>query len=157
MLGHLRRRRPGFAAVAAGGEALPFPDGSFDLVYCVAVMHHVADPALVRRTLAEMARVTKAGGHVLVWDHNPANPYWPLLMRRVPQDSGAERLIPAAEVVAGLAAGGARRARVAQLGWVPDFCPPALLGWAALGERIAEAVPGLRRLGAHNVVLAVKD
>lgn len=156
MLAQLRRRRPGFPAVAGGGEALPFADGAFALTYCVAVMHHVAAPEAVRRTLAEMARVTRRGGHVLIWDHNPRNPYWPLLMRRVPQDTGAERLIPEAEILDGLAAGAARPALTAQLGLVPDFAPRALLGAAAAVERVVEAVPGLRRLCAHNVVLAVK-
>jgi SAM-dependent methyltransferase/uncharacterized protein YbaR (Trm112 family) len=47
--------------VQADGENLPFADGSFDLTYCVAALHHALDlPAMVR----EMARVTKPGGHV---------------------------------------------------------------------------------------------
>jgi len=128
MLAQLRRRRPGLPAVAAGGTALPFADGVFALTLCVAVMHHVAEPDAVRRTLTEMARVTRPGGHVLVWDHNPRNPYWPLLMRRVPQDTGAERLIPEEEIVAGLTAGGARPVLTAQVGLVPDFAPRSLLG-----------------------------
>lgn len=156
MLAELHRRRPGFPAVQAAGEALPFADGAFALVYCVAVMHHVAEPLAVRQTLLEMARVTRPGGCILVWDHNPLNPYWPLLMRRVPQDTGAERLIPLGEIVAGLRAGGARVLRTAQLGLVPDFTPPALLPAAALAEALAERTPGLRRLCAHNVVLAEK-
>lgn len=156
MLGQLRRRRPGFPAVVANGVALPFPDATFGLTYCVAVMHHVAEPDAVRRTLAEMARVTRPGGRVIVWDHNPRNPYWPLLMRRVPQDTGAERLIPEAEIVGGLAAAGARSVRSAQLGLVPDFAPRPLLPLAAALERAVEATPGLRRLCAHNVVLAEK-
>lgn len=157
MLAELRRRRPGLPTVAGGGVALPFADGSFALTYCVAVMHHVADPEAVRRTLIEMARVTRPGGHVLIWDHNPRNPYWPLLMRRVPQDTGAERLIPEGEILDGLAAGGARPVLTAQLGLVPDFAPPALLAAAAAAERVVEAVPGLRRICAHNVVLARKS
>jgi SAM-dependent methyltransferase len=156
MLGQLRRRRPDLAAVAGGGTRLPFADGAFALTYCIAVMHHVADPEAVRRTLTEMVRVTRPGGHVLVWDHNPRNPYWPLLMRRVPQDTGGERLIPEEEIVAGLAAGGARPVLTAQLGLVPDFAPRSLVGAAAAVERVVETLPGLRRLCAHNVVLAVK-
>ena len=156
MLRQLRRRRPDLPAIVGGGTALPFRDDTFALTYCVAVMHHVADPAAVRGTLAEMVRVTRPGGHVLVWDHNPRNPYWPLLMRRVPQDSGAERLIPEEEILAGLAAAGARPVQAAQLGLVPDFVPRSLLRLAAAGERVVEALPGLRHLCAHNVVLAVK-
>lgn len=156
MLHHLRDRRPDVTTVVGGGEALPFADASFDLTYCIAVMHHVADPAAVKQTLHEMARVTRPGGHILVWDHNPRNPYWPLLMRRVPQDTGAERLIPEEEIIAGLKTAGARPILTAQLGLVPDFAPRPLIGVAAGAERLVEAVPGLRRLCAHNVVLAVK-
>jgi SAM-dependent methyltransferase len=156
MLRQLRGRHPSFPGVVATGEALPFADGTFALTYCVAVMHHVAEPPAVRRTLLEMARVTRPGGHVLIWDHNPRNPYWPLLMRRVPQDTGAERLIPEAEILAGLLAGGAHPILSAQLGLVPDFVPPPVLGLAAAVERVVEAIPGVRRLCAHNVVLAAK-
>lgn len=157
MLRQLRRRLPGLPSVAASGDALPFADSSFSLTYCVAVLHHVARPAAVRQTLTEMVRVTSPGGHILIWDHNPRNPYWPLLMGRVPQDTGAERLIPEAEIITGLALGGARVVTSAQLGLVPDFVPKPLVGVAAGVERLIETMPGLRRLCAHNVVLAVKD
>lgn len=156
MLQQLQRRQPAFPSVVAGGEALPFTSNTFALTYCVAVMHHVAAPEAVGQTLLEMARVTRPGGHVIIWDHNPRNPYWPLLMRRVPQDTGAERLIPEAEILAGLSEGGATVTASRQLGLVPDFAPRRLLGLAAGVERIVESVPGLRRLCAHNVVLAVK-
>jgi SAM-dependent methyltransferase len=156
MLRQLRQRQPDFPTVVAGGEALPFPDDQFSLTYCVAVMHHVAAPSAVRQTLIEMARVTRPGGHVIIWDHNPRNPYWPLLMRRVPQDTGAERLIPEAEIHTGLSLGGANVIASDQLGLVPDFAPRRLLGVAAGVERLVESVPGLRRLCAHNVVLAIK-
>jgi SAM-dependent methyltransferase len=44
------------------GETLPFPDGSFDLVYGRQVLHHARDlPTLC----AEMARVLKPGGTFL--------------------------------------------------------------------------------------------
>ncbi|MEA2596952.1 MAG: hypothetical protein QOF01_3421 [Thermomicrobiales bacterium] len=157
MLRQLRQRRPDIPAVVGDGAALPFPDGTFALTYCVAVLHHVAEPDAVRRTLGEMARVTRPGGRVLVWDHNPLNPYWPLLMRRVPQDTGGERLIPTDEIVNGLGAARARPVVVRQLGLVPDFVPPKLLRVAGVAERFAEATPLVRRLCAHNVVVAVKD
>ena len=102
MLEVLRERTPAVEAVRAEGTAIPFPDDSFDVVLSVAVMHHIADAAEVRGTLAEMTRVTRPAGRILVWDHNPRNPYWRLLMARVPQDTGEERLIPEDELLDGL-------------------------------------------------------
>jgi hypothetical protein len=77
-------------------------------------------------------------------------------MRRVPQDTGAERLVPLPELVAGLQDAGASIVRCERLGLMPEFVPRWLLGPAAAVERAVEATPGLRRFCAHNVVLAIK-
>jgi len=110
----------------------------------------------VHRSLGEMARVTRPGGRILIWDHNPRNPYWKNLMARVPQDDGSERLIPENEIVKGLTDGGARVTGRDQLGFVPDFVPPRMLGAMQSVERLVERVPGARRLCAHNVIVARK-
>jgi SAM-dependent methyltransferase len=47
---------------------LPFLDASFDLVMCRGAMHHFADPGAA---VAEMARVCKDGGRVVVADMVP--------------------------------------------------------------------------------------
>lgn len=154
MLEHLRSADPRVEAVRGSATELPFEDGRFDLTMCVAVMHHIAQPVAVRESLAEMVRVTRPGGLVLVWDHNPRNPYWKHLMARVPQDDGSERLIPEGEVVGGLVDGGAALVSATPLGFVPDFAPPSLLGLSAALERVVEAAPGLNRLCAHNVIVA---
>jgi SAM-dependent methyltransferase len=156
MLGILRERAPAVRAERASGTDLPFADNSFDLVLSVAVMHHIADPEDVRRTLAEMVRVARHSGRILVWDHNPRNPYWARLMARVPQDTGEERLIPERELVGGLREAGAEILLSAQLGMVPDFTPRAAVRAAGVAERAVERTPLLRRLSAHNVLLATK-
>jgi SAM-dependent methyltransferase len=156
MLEHMKARDPRLKTVHASGQELPFEDGTFDSTYCVAVMHHIADPEDVRATLAEMCRVTRPGGTVLIWDHNPRNPYWPLLMKRVPQDTGAERLIPDGEIVAGLEAGGATPIDARPLGLMPDFAPAFLTGAIARLERVVERAPVINRFCAHNVILARK-
>ena len=46
------------------GEALPFADRSFDLVYTIDVLHHCDDPFA---QIAEIARV--AGQYILIKDH----------------------------------------------------------------------------------------
>ncbi len=156
MLEVLRRRSPEVRAVVGSGTDLPFEDSSFDLVLSVAVMHHVADRAAVRRALGEMVRVSRPGGRVLHWDHNPRNPYWSTLMAKVPQDTGEERLVGEQEVLAGLRGAGAEILLSTQLGLVPDFVPPQALAVAVAAERAVERTPLIRRLGAHNVVLATK-
>jgi len=156
MLEILESRTPLVRPVHASGTSLPFDDDSFDLVLTVAVMHHIADPEDVRQTLAEMIRVVKPSGRVLVWDHNPRNPYWGTLMARVPQDTGEERLIPEAEIVTGLRAAGGQILLTTQLGAVPDFTPPRAIRRAAAIERAVEGTPGVRRFAAHNVILATK-
>jgi ubiquinone/menaquinone biosynthesis C-methylase UbiE len=156
MLEVLRARTSEVESVRGSGTALPFADDTFDLVLSVAVMHHIADSGEVRRALAEMVRVAKPSGRILVWDHNPRNPYWKSLMTRVPQDTGDERLIGERELVTGLEESGAEILASTQLGLVPDFTPERALVLATAAERAAERIPLLRRLCAHNVILAAK-
>lgn len=154
MLAVMRGRSPEVEAVKGAGDDLPFQSDRFDLVVTVATLHHIADADRVRATLAEMVRVCSPTGRVVVWDHNPRNPYWPRLMRRVPQDTGEERLIGEPEIVSGLVAGGGCVLDVRQLGLVPDFTPPWALRGAAVVELAFERTPYLRRMAAHNVVVA---
>lgn len=157
MLEIMRERSPEIRAVNASGTSLPFDDDSFDLVLTVAAMHHIADPDDVRQTLAEMVRVCKPSGRVLIWDHNPRNPYWSNLMARVPQDTGEERLIGEREIMSGLNAAGAQVLSSDQLGLVPDFTPRLALRAAARLERLFERTPYVRRFAAHNVIVARKQ
>lgn len=50
-----------FARIQADGERLPFADGSFDLVFCVAALHHALD---LHAMVQEMARVVRRGAIV---------------------------------------------------------------------------------------------
>jgi uncharacterized protein YbaR (Trm112 family) len=50
-----------FARVQADAEHLPFADESFDLVYCVATLHHALD---LTQMVRELARVARRGGVV---------------------------------------------------------------------------------------------
>ena len=157
MLEIMCARSPEVTAVKGSGTALPFADGSFDVVLTVAALHHIADPAGVRQTLAEMVRVSRPTGRVVIWDHNPRNPYWSHLMARVPQDTGEERLIPESEIIDGLNAAGAQVLSSDQLGLVPDFTPRRAIRAAAVLERLFERTPRVQQFAAHNVIVARKQ
>ena len=64
-----KARRAGLAAKFEVGvvEAMPFPDGSFDVVLNRLMLHHLPGD-LKQRGLAEMRRVLKPGGVCLVVD-----------------------------------------------------------------------------------------
>lgn len=155
MLAVLRGRRD-IPAVCALSSHLPFLDDTFATAFCVALLHHVADTEVVAETIREMVRVVRPGGAVVLIDHNPLNPYWPVLMRRVPQDDGTERLVPLPELLRAIQSARGEMVGVYRLGFIPDFMPPALLPLAQGAERLLEAVPLLRKLAAHNVVVARK-
>jgi demethylmenaquinone methyltransferase/2-methoxy-6-polyprenyl-1,4-benzoquinol methylase len=72
MLAIARRnnRFPNLTFLQADATELPFGDASFD-VSCVSFVLHEMPASIRERTIAEMARVTKPGGTVLVIDYAP--------------------------------------------------------------------------------------
>jgi SAM-dependent methyltransferase len=154
MLGAARNR--GVAVAQAMAQRLPFPDATFDGFVSVAVLHHLGSNDMVRGAIDEMMRVLRPGGRAVIWDHNPLNPYWPILMARVPQDDGSERLVSRGEILKHLA-----RHRVSgvdhwRLGFIPDFTPRRALGAAIAIERRLEAWPLTRTFASHNVIVVSK-
>lgn len=73
----------------ADGTRLPFADDAFDLTFTVCVLHHVEPPERLGY-LRELARVTRTGGLVVVFEHNPLNPLTRLVVRRCAFDEGVE-------------------------------------------------------------------
>jgi malonyl-CoA O-methyltransferase len=65
----LAHAAPGLRVAAADVSALPFAAGSFDVVWCRLVIGHVSD---LSRAYAELARVCRTGGDVVVTDFHPA-------------------------------------------------------------------------------------
>jgi len=61
----------------APAAALPFPDGSFDLVASHASLHLWKDPLAVFK---EIARVTSPGGYCLLWDNLRLAAFLPFLI-----------------------------------------------------------------------------
>src|SRR4051812_6005256 len=63
-----KARARGLDVTLASATELPFPDASFDVVCAFKVLAHVRE---IHRALAEMARVTRPGGHVIAELYNP--------------------------------------------------------------------------------------
>ncbi|GAA3831192.1 hypothetical protein GCM10022226_60220 [Sphaerisporangium flaviroseum] len=75
MLDHARRRAPGNCSYQVGeGQALPFPNATFDVVVSSFAVHHM--PTAARGgAVREMFRVLRPGGRLLIAEFRPpANP-----------------------------------------------------------------------------------
>lgn len=157
MLRIAESKRKGYQTQATA-KALPFTNERFNLVITIATLHHLADHDLIEQAIGEMLRVVRPEGYLLIWDHNPRNPYWKLLMKRVPQDSGEERLISHKEILAILAKHQylIKTINVLNLGFVPDFVPLSLLPAAIKLEAFLEKIPLIKKISAHNVILVKK-
>ena len=53
--------------------SLPYPDHTFDIVWCNGVLHHTTDPDLALR---EIIRVLKVGGHLWLYLYGSGGVYW---------------------------------------------------------------------------------
>ncbi len=66
-----KTRDPRLSGIAGDLFRLPFADGSFDLVWNSSTLEHLPQR---EKALAEMARVTRAGGYVFVGVPNASGP-----------------------------------------------------------------------------------
>ena len=109
LLEEARRRAGPFPDVTfVEGDAtdLDIVTGSFDLAGCARTLHHVHRPELV---VAELTRVTRPGGHVLVIDQiAPVDPLLAVEIDRFERarDETHERLLPDVDVRSLLEANG---------------------------------------------------
>lgn len=95
LLAEGRARAPeGVSFVEGDITAMPFESGSFDLAGTLRTFHHVARPELA---VAELARVTRSGGRLLVIDQlAPVDPLVALEIDRFERarDPSHTRLLP---------------------------------------------------------------
>lgn len=78
---------PRFSYCRGDVNNLPFPDGAFDMVTCQTVLIHIQDP---KHALAEMLRVLKVGGLLLIVE--PNNLAQHAVMGSLSKDSTADEL-----------------------------------------------------------------
>ena len=162
MLGAARAR--GLRVVQGSLTDVPLPSASVDLVYCMKVLAHVPP---IEQALAELGRLVRPGGHLLLEFYNPCSLRY--LAKRLAgpghiatgttekdvftrYDTVAKArsyLPPDLELV------GVRGVRVVTpTSRVFDLAPVArLFAWA---ERAACDVPGLRNLGGFLILVARK-
>jgi ubiquinone/menaquinone biosynthesis C-methylase UbiE len=81
-----QERNPAVSYSVYDGDQLPYPDGQFDVTFCICVLHHVP-PDRWQQFVNEMRRVTRAGGLIVVYEHNPKHP----LTRKVVRDCAFDR------------------------------------------------------------------
>ncbi|MBU2961377.1 class I SAM-dependent methyltransferase [Citreicella sp. C3M06] len=128
------------AQLLIGAGGIPAPDGSFDISFTACVFHHIPEAEHLR-WLSELRRVTRPGGRLVIFEHNPLNPLTRHAVRICPFDANAV-----------LIGSGEMRARMVAAGWdAPKvdhhvFFPRALarlrglenaLRWCPLGGQYA--------------------
>ncbi len=87
---HARAAGLGIDYRQASGESIPFPDATFDLVYCCDVLEHVRD---LGKVIAEISRVLKPGGVFLYDTINRTFKSW-LVMIKLFQEWDWTSLMP---------------------------------------------------------------
>lgn len=136
-------RNPGVGYLAYDGRVLPHEAGTFDLAFAICVAHHVEvedRPGFA----AELARVVRPGGLVVVFEHNPYNPLTRLAVSRCEFDDGVVLL--ARRTVTGLLEGAGLDVVEARYLLFTTIDR----AWAVSAERPLRGVP----LGAQHYVAA---
>ncbi len=69
-IGMMKRVPPKQEVIMGNSANLPFDSNSFDFVFCVDALHHFEDK---NKSLAEMIRVSKPNGEVIILELDPEN------------------------------------------------------------------------------------
>jgi len=153
--GLLRGARARGARVLHGDALhLPFPDRSLDFVTTIGVLHHLPGEAAQRAACAEIARVLRPEGRLIVHESNTRNPLFRLYMGYVfpilkTVDEGTEWWIPPTRWRLD------ERLELLETQYftfLPDFVPSFLLGPLGRLERWLERSP-LAPLAVHYMVV----
>lgn len=157
------------------GTALPFDDGSFDGAFVNEVMEHVADE---RQSLAELRRVIKPGGHLVVispnrwfpfeghtvrigkWTSRFPTPVIPWLPGRLTRDWVDARNYWPFELSGLVERNGFTVVERSFIWPVFEVIPWLPARWITYYQRhisVFSRIPGLRRFGVSNLVVGVRN
>jgi SAM-dependent methyltransferase len=140
-----RENNPDVAYKTFDGSSLPYDRASFDVAYAICVLHHVPPPQR-SAFLAEMVRVVRPGGLVVLFEHNPVNPATRYAVWKCPFDEDAV-LLSRGESLALL-----REAGLARPSGNYMLALPATEGWM---RRVDDALSGIP-IGAQYYALGVR-
>jgi SAM-dependent methyltransferase len=101
-----KSRFPGEETYIQIGNSIPLPSESFDIVFTACVFHHIPHEEH-EKWLSELKRITRPGGILAVYEHNPLNPLTVRAVNNCPIDVNA-RLIRS----------GAMKQRVLNSSWI---------------------------------------
>jgi ubiquinone/menaquinone biosynthesis C-methylase UbiE len=139
-----------FAGMATGlrieDSRIPAKDDTFSIAFSACVFHHIPHEEHIS-WLYELRRVTRTGGMLAIFEHNPLNPLTVRTVDRCPFDENA-RLIKAKEFVARCRDSGWKDPRVQY----HVFFPHALSGLRPL-ETYLSGIP----FGGQYSVTAIKS
>jgi len=144
---HARKTYPSVRYETYDGDTLPFESGAFDIVFAIAVFHHIP-PAQWTRSVEEMRRVLRPGGLAAIYEHNPLNPLTMHVVNSCPFDEDA-CLLRKSETRALLTAAGFSNIEARSILSVPPIGPigralDRALAWFPLGAQyfVAGRTPG---------------
>ena len=93
-----KKQHPDRTFVISDITTLPFPEEKFNIIFCIATLHHLAGQTLRRKALAEMRRVCKKDGYLVLLNWNLWTPrWWPAhirillkkIVKQIPIDFGS--------------------------------------------------------------------
>jgi ubiquinone/menaquinone biosynthesis C-methylase UbiE len=137
MLAQARAR--GLGVVQASVASIPFPDERFDVTCSFKVLAHV-EP--IREAVAELARVTRRGGYLLLEFYNPLSLRY--LVKRLKRPHAISETTRDDEVFT----------RYDSLATVRSYLPPGCAVVTVRGVRVVTLTALLHRLGPVHALLS---
>ncbi|HOX41928.1 MAG TPA: methyltransferase domain-containing protein, partial [bacterium] len=83
LIKHAQDRNPGVEFLTIQEGIIPFPNNHFDIIFSLAVFHHIPGERMRLKMLSELKRVLKPGGKIImtVWSLRHDKQIWQQLLR----------------------------------------------------------------------------